>query len=81
MNESGITNNATDKTVATNAKDILNTATGNITNSAANGTITNTAKDLVNTATGNMTNTVGGELKTTVTGKVTEDYKSDLIPR
>lgn len=25
-----------------------------------------------------MTNTVGGELKTTVTGKVTEDYKSDL---
>lgn len=78
MNESGITNNATDKTVATNAKDILNTATGNITNSAANGTITNTAKDLVNTATGNITNTVGGELKTTVTGKVTEDYKSDL---
>jgi hypothetical protein len=78
MNESGITNNATDKTVATNAKDILNTATGNITNSAANGTITNTAKDLVNTVTGNMTNTVGGELKTTVTGKVTEDYKSDL---
>lgn len=78
MNESGITNNATDKTVATNAKDILNTATGNITNSAANGTITNTAKDLVNTATGNMTNTVGGELKTTVTGKVTEDYKSNL---
>ena len=76
--ESGITNNATDKTVATNAKDILNTATGNITNNAANGTITNTAKDLVNTATGNMTNTVGGELKTTVTGKVTEDYKSDL---
>ena len=76
--ENGITNNATDKTVATNAKDILNTATGNITNSAANGTITNTAKDLVNTATGNMTNTVGGELKTTVTGKVTEDYKSDL---
>lgn len=76
--ESGITNNATDKTVATNAKNILNTATGNITNSAANGTITNTAKDLVNTATGNMTNTVGGELKTTVTGKVTEDYKSDL---
>ena len=78
MNESGITNNATDKTVATNAKDILNTATGNITNSAANGTITNTAKDLVNPVTGNMTNTVGGELKTTVTGKVTEDYKSDL---
>lgn len=54
MNESGITNNATDKTVATNAKDILNTATCN------------------------MTNTVGGELKTTVTGKVTEDYNSDL---
>ena len=76
--ESGITNNATDKMVATNAKDILNTATGNITNSAANGTITNTAKDLVNTATGNMTNTVGGELKTTVTGKATENYNGGL---
>ena len=84
--ESGITNTATDKTVATNAKDIQNTATGDITNSAANGTVTNTAKALVNTATGNMTNTVGGNLidtimgtsTTTVTGKVTEDYKSDL---
>ena len=84
--ESGITNTATDKTVATNAEDIQNTATGDIINSAANGTITNTAKALVNTATGNMTNTVGGNLidtimgtsTTTVTGKVTEDYKSDL---
>lgn len=64
--ESGITNNATDKTITTNAKDILNTATGDITNSATNGTITNTAKDLVNTASENMTNNVGKDLTTTV---------------
>lgn len=69
--ESGITNNATDKTVTTNAKDILNTATGDITNSATNGTITNTAKDLVNTASENMTNNVGKDLTTTVGGKQT----------
>ena len=84
--ESGITNNATDKTVATNAKNIQNTATGDITNTAEKGTITNNAQNLVNDASGNMTNTVGGNLidtimgtsTTTVTGKVTEDYKSDL---
>ena len=74
--ESGITNTATDKTVATNAKDIQNTATGDITNSAANGTITNTAKALVNTATGNMTNTVGGSKTETVKEAVTEKYGS-----
>ena len=76
--ESGITNNATDKTVATNAKNIQNTATGDITNTAEKGTITNKAQNLINDASGNMTTTVGGEMKTTVTGKVTEDYKSDL---
>ena len=76
--KSGITNNATDKTVATNAKNIQNTATGDITNTAEKGTITNKAQNLVNDASGNMTTTVGGEMKTTVTGKVTEDYKSDL---
>ena len=76
--ESGITNNATDKTVATNAKNIQNTATGDITNTAEKGTITNKAQNLVNDASVNMTTTVGGEMKTTVIGKVTEDYKSDL---
>ena len=76
--ESGITNNATDKTVATNAKNIQNTATGDITNTAEKGTITNKAQNLVNDASVNMTTTVGGEMKTTVNGKVTEDYKSDL---
>ena len=60
--ENGITNNATNKTVATNAKDILNTATGNMTNNVG----------------GNLTNTITGTSTTTVTGKVTEDYKSDL---
>lgn len=58
--ESGITNNATDKTVATNAKNIQNTATGDITNTAEKGTITNKAQNLVNDASGNMTTTVGG---------------------
>lgn len=75
--ESGITNNATDKTVTTNAKDILNTATGDITNSATNGTITNTAKDLVNTASENMTNNVGKDLTTTVGDKQTTTVTGD----
>ena len=75
--ESGITNNATDKTVTTNAKDILNTATGDITNSATNETITNTAKDLVNTASENMTNNVGKDLTTTVGGKQTTTVTGD----
>ena len=75
--ESGITNNATDKTVTTNAKDILNTATGDITNSATNGTITNTAKDLVNTASENMTNNVGKDLTTTVGGNQTTTVTGD----
>lgn len=75
--ESGITNNATDKTVTTNAKDILNTATGDITSSATNGTITNTAKDLVNTASENMTNNVGKDLTTTVGGKQTTTVTGD----
>lgn len=75
--ESSITNNATDKTVTTNAKDILNTATGDITNSATNGTITNTAKDLVNTASENMTNNVGKDLTTTVGGKQTTTVTGD----
>ena len=75
--ESGITNNTTDKTVTTNAKDILNTATGDITNSATNGTITNTAKDLVNTASENMTNNVGKDLTTTVGGKQTTTVTGD----
>lgn len=75
--ESGITNNATDKTVTTNAKDILNTATGDITNSATNGTITNTAKDLVNTASENMTNNVGKDLTTKVGGKQTTTVTGD----
>ena len=77
--ESGITNTATDKTVATNAKDIQNTATGDITNSAANGTITNTAKALVNTATGNMTNTVGGKLLNDVTGDLENKVGGNLL--
>ena len=69
-----ITSTVTD---GTNTTSVAQTAE-DITNTAKNGTITNDAKDLVNTASENMTTTVGGEMKTTVTGKVTEDFKSDL---
>ena len=65
--ESGITNNATDKTVATNAKDILNTATGDITNTAKNGTITNDAGKLVNTASDTIANMAGNDITNTST--------------
>ena len=72
-------------TDGTNNTGVTQTAK-DITNAAQNGTITNEAKDLVNTASENMTNnvgkdlttTVGGEMKTTVTGDVTEDYKANL---
>ena len=65
--ENGITNNATDKTVATNAKDILNTATGDITNTAKNGTITNDAGKLVNTASDTIANMAGNDITNTST--------------
>ena len=64
-------------TDGTNSTGVTQTAK-DITNTAKNGTIANEAKDITNKATENMTTTVGGEMKTTVTGKVTEDYKSDL---
>ncbi len=64
-------------TDGTNSTGVTQTAK-DITNTAKNGTIANEAKDIINNATENMTTTVGGEMKTTVTGKVTEDYKSDL---
>lgn len=59
-NGNGITNNAKDKTVATNAKDILNTATGDMTNTVGG--------KMLNNVTGDMENTVGGDLINTVTG-------------
>ena len=64
-------------TDGTNSTGVTQTAK-DITNTAEKGTIANNAKDIINNATENMTTTVGGEMKTTVTGKVTEDYKSDL---
>ena len=67
--ESGITNTATDKTVATNAKDIKNTATGDITNTAQNGTITNDAKNITNTATEKLSNTAA-EIENTATKSI-----------
>ena len=57
------------------AKPFIGSAVTDGTNSTG---VTQTAKDIINNATENMTTTVGGEMKTTVTGKVTEDYKSDL---
>lgn len=82
LSNGGFNTYATDGTNKTYTKQ---TAT-DIKNTAEKGTISNSAKDLVNTASENMTNTVGKDLtttvgrdmKTTVTGKVTEDYKSDL---
>ena len=74
--ESGITNNATDKTVATNAKNIQNTATGDITNTASNGTITNDAKTLLNKASESITDKVGDNVERTMTTKkISESVK------
>lgn len=74
--ESGITNNATDKTVATNAKNIQNTATGDITNTASTGTITNDAKTLLNTASDSITDKVGENVERTMTTKkISESVK------
>ena len=72
----GITNNATDKTVATTAKDIKNTATGDITNTASTGTITNDAKTLLNKASDSITDKVGENVERTMTTKkISESVK------
>ena len=74
--ESGITNNATDKTVATNAKNIQNTATGDITNTASTGTITNDAKTLLNKASDSIIDKVGANVERTMTTKkISESVK------
>ena len=74
--ESGITNNAADKTVATNAKNIQNTATGDITNTASTGTITNDAKTLLNKASESITDKVGENVERTMTtNKISESVK------
>ena len=79
------------RNITTMATDGTNTTTTtqdaiNITNEAKTGTITNDAKDIANIASEDMSNDigrnlttiVGGEMKTTVTGDVTEDYKANL---
>ena len=74
--ESGITNNATNKTVATNAKNIQNTATGDITNTASTGTITNDAKTLLNKASDSIIDKVGANVERTMTtNKISESVK------
>ena len=74
--ESGITNNAADKTVATTAKDIKNTATGDITNTASTGTITNDAKTLLNKASDSIIDKVGANVERTMTTKkISESVK------
>lgn len=74
--ESGITNNAADKTVATNAKNIQNTATGDITNTASTGTITNDAKTLLNKASDSIIDKVGANVERTMTTKkISESVK------
>ena len=69
----GIKNNAADKTVATTAKDIKNTATGDITNTASNGTITNDAKTLLNKASESITDKAGDNVERTMTTKQIQD--------
>lgn len=68
MNESGITNNATDKTVATNAKDILNTATGNMTNTVGGELKTTVTGKVTEDYKSDLDTKVGGNQTTTVTG-------------
>ena len=65
-----ITNTAKNGTIANEAKDITNHATGNMTNTVGG--------NLTTTVGGNETRTVEGTLKETVTGDVTEDYKANL---
>ena len=72
----GITNNATDKTIATNAKNIQNTATGDITNTASTGTITNDAKTLLNKASESITDKVGDNVSRTMT---TSQIKESVV--
>lgn len=66
--ESGITNNATDKTVATNAKDILNTATGNMTNTVGGELKTTVTGKVTEDYKSDLDTKVGGNQTTTVTG-------------
>lgn len=76
-NANGITNNATDKTVATTARDIQNTATGDITNTASAGTITNDAKTLLNKASESITDKVGENVERTMTTKKISESVND----
>lgn len=66
--ENGITNNATDKTVATNAKDILNTATGNMTNTVGGELKTTVTGKVTEDYKSDLDTKVGGNQTTTVTG-------------
>lgn len=69
-NGNGITNNAKDKTVATNAKDILNTATGDMTNTVGG--------DLINTVTGDSSlsaTNIKNKASTSITSQIGEDGK------
>lgn len=76
-NANGITNNATDKIVATTARDIQNTATGDITNTASAGTITNDAKTLLNKASESITDKVGENVERTMTTKKISESVND----
>lgn len=87
-----ITNTAKDGTIKNDAKNIVNSATGNISNSSAimdttvtgeatesYGKLTTTVEgDESHTVKGNQINTINGTQSTTVKGNVSEDYKQDL---
>lgn len=92
MTSKDITNTAKDGTIKNDAKNIVNSATGNISNSSATmdttvtgeatesyGKLTTTVEgDESHTVKGNQINTINGTQSTTVKGNVSEDYKQDL---
>ena len=63
-----ITNTAKNGTIKNDAKDLVNTATGNMTNTVGGKLLNDVTGDMENKVGGNLTTTVGGSQTTTVTG-------------
>ena len=69
--DKGITNNAKDKTVATNAKDILNTATGDMTNTVGGKMLNDVTGDMENKVGRNLTNSAA-EIENSASKSITD---------
>ena len=63
-----ITNTAKNGTITNDAKDLVNTATGNMTNTVGGKLLNDVTGDMENKVGGNLSTTVGGSQTTTVTG-------------